>query len=76
MSPQLMYFLDRLSGFSTNVFKLMPQGNSTDNAGGPSKISRFTLPANALLNTRSFKVFFRATTSGNGARLPADYPRT
>ena len=68
-NSNLLYFLDKLSGFSTNVFKLMPQG-STD--GGPNKITRITLPANALLNTRSFKLHFTATTSGNGARLPAD----
>ena len=68
-SPQLLYFLDRLSGFSTNVFKLMPQGSSD---AGPGKIVRFSLPANALLNTRSFKVHFCASTTGTGARLPAD----
>ena len=68
-SPQLVYFLDRMSGFSTNIFKLMPQG-SPDAA--PNSISRVTLPANALLNTRSFKLHFRASTTGTGARLPAD----
>lgn len=68
-SPNLVYFLDRMSGFSTNIFKLMPQG-SPDAA--PNSISRITLPANALLNTRSFKLHFRASTAGSGARLPAD----
>ena len=68
-SPQLVYFLDRMSGFSTNIFKLMPQG-SPDAA--PNSISRVTLPANALLNTRSFKLHFRASPTGTGARLPAD----
>jgi hypothetical protein len=58
-----------MSGFSTNIFKLMPQG-SPDAA--PNSISRVTLPANALLNTRSFKLHFRASTTGTGARLPAD----
>ena len=68
-SPQLTYFLDRLSGFSTNVFKLEPQGS---NSAGPNVLTRITLPANALLNTRSFKLFFRASTTGTAARLPAD----
>ena len=68
-SPQLTYFLDRLSGFSTNIFKLEPQGSKT---ATPNVLTRITLPANALLNTRSFKLFFRATTTGVGARLPAD----
>ena len=68
-SPQLTYFLDRLSGFSTNIFKLEPQGSKT---ATPNVLTRITLPANALLNTRSFKLFFRATTTGVGGRLPAD----
>lgn len=71
-SPQLVYFMDRMSGFSTNIFKLMPQG-SPDAA--PNSITRVTLPANALLNTRSFKLHFRASLvagSSTGGRLPAD----
>jgi hypothetical protein len=68
-SPQLVYFLDRLSGFSTNTFKLLPSGNRDV---APGAITRFTLPANALLNTRSFKCHFAASASGVGARLPAD----
>ncbi len=71
-SPNLVYFLERLSGFSTNIFKLMPQG-SPDAA--PNSITRVTLPANALLNTRSFKLHFRASCvagSSTGGRLPAD----
>ena len=71
-SPQLVYFLDRLNGFSTNIFKLMPSG-SVDTA--PNSITRITLPANALLNTRSFKLHFRAScvdASSTGGRLPAD----
>ena len=71
-SPQLVYFLDRLSGFSTNVFRLEPQGSPNS---GPSSITRITLPSNALLNTRSFKLHFLASTvaaSSVGGRLPAD----
>ena len=71
-SPSLIYFLDRLSGFSTNIFKLMPSGSDTS---GPNSITRITLPANALLNTRSFKLHFTASTVATlstGGRLPAD----
>lgn len=71
-SPNLVYFLDRLSGFSTNIFKLMPSG-SPDAA--PNSITRITLPANALLNTRSFKLHFLASCdakASTGGRLPAD----
>ena len=71
-SPQLIYFLDRMSGFSTNIFRLEPQGSTSS---GPNSITRITLPSNALLNTRSFKLHFLATTvaaSSVGGRLPAD----
>jgi len=68
-SPNLTYFLDRLSGYSTNVFKLEPQGATTAN---PNSIIRFNLPANALLNMRSFAFHFSASTAGStaGGRLP------
>jgi len=68
-SPNLSYFLDRLSGFSTNIFRLETNGADTATA---NKIVRFSLPSNALLNMRSFALHFNATTNnGNGARLPA-----
>lgn len=66
-SPSLTYFLDRLSGFSTNVFRLEAQNQDSASA---NKILRFTLPSNALLNMRTFALHFSATTAGNGARLP------
>ncbi len=68
-SPNLTYFLDRLQGFSTNIFRLETQGSDSATA---NKIIRFSLPSNALLNMRSFALHFNATTNnGNGARLPA-----
>jgi hypothetical protein len=69
-SPSLSYFLDRLSGFSTNIFRLEPQNSASAN---PNQIVRVTLPSNALLNLRSFAFHFTATTSsttGSIARLP------
>ena len=72
-SPNLSYFLDKLSGFSTNYFKLEPQNATT---ASPNQIIRFTLPSNALINLRSFAFHFTATTSSSGAggfaRLPPD----
>jgi hypothetical protein len=68
-SPQLSYFLDRLSGFSTNLFKLEPQGSNTAKA---NNIIRITLPANSLVNFRTFALHFNAKikeASGEG-RLP------
>ena len=69
-SPSLTFFLDRLQGFSTNIFRLETQNNDTATA---NKILRFSLPANALLNMRSFALHFNAktTAAGQGARLPA-----
>lgn len=68
-SPNLTYFLDRLSGFSTNVFKMEAQGSPSANA---NSIIRFNLPSNALLNMRSFALHFSASTAGTdaGGRLP------
>lgn len=71
-SPNLSYFLEKLSGYSTNYFRLEAQNSST---ASPNQIVRFTLPSNALLNLRSFAFHFTATTSSanNGiARLPPD----
>ena len=68
-SPNLTYFLDRLQGFSTNIFRLETNGSDTATA---NKIIRFSLPSNALLNMRSFALHFNAKCNdGNGARLPA-----
>ena len=70
-SPSLSYFLDRLSGYSTNYFKLQAQGSSSATA---NNIIRFNLPSNALLNMRTFALHFNATTAASpntaGARLP------
>ena len=69
-SPNLTYFLDRLQGFSTNIFRLETNGSDSATA---NKIIRFSLPSNALLNMRSFALHFNAKTTENsaGARLPA-----
>jgi hypothetical protein len=68
-SPNLTYFLDRLQGFSTNIFRLETNGADTATA---NKIIRFSMPSNALLNMRSFSLHFNAKCNdGNGARLPA-----
>tara|TARA_R110000751_G_scaffold307426_1_gene428640 strand:+ start:595 stop:1977 length:1383 start_codon:yes stop_codon:yes gene_type:complete len=71
-SPNLSYFLDKLSGYSTNYFRLEAQNSTTASA---NQIVRFTLPSNALLNLRSFAFHFTATTASSGggiARLPPD----
>jgi hypothetical protein len=65
----LAYFLNRVSGVSTNIFKLEPN-NSADSIG-PNKIIRFALPSNCLLNMKSLALHFNASATGTGARLPA-----
>ena len=72
LSPHLTFFLDRLSGFSTNTFKLEAQNNNTAAA---NQILRFSLPSNSILNLRSFALHFNAQTAGAAAandtvRLP------
>jgi hypothetical protein len=65
------YFLRRLQGYHTNIFKLMPQNSDTASAG---KIIQVNLPTNALLNMKSFAMHFDASATEAGgagvARLP------
>ena len=56
-NPNLAYFLQRLSGVSTNYFKLEPQNATTAVAGN---IIRFTLPNNCLLNLNSIALMLNA----------------
>lgn len=67
----LLYFCDRLSGFSTNYFQIESQNQTSAKAG---QIVTFDLPANSILNLPSFTVHFNATTANSadatGAILP------
>lgn len=69
LSPELMYFASRMSGFSTNTFKI--ETNNQSSATSSSIIS-IDLPNNSIINLRSFKLFFNAITTGTsaGGRLP------
>lgn len=69
-SPSLTFFLDRMQGYSTNIFKLESHSKDTAVAGD---VIVFDMPSNAIINLRSFKVFFNAdasTQANKGARLP------
>jgi hypothetical protein len=69
-SPSLTFFLDRMQGYSTNIFKLESHSKDTAVAGD---VIVFDMPSNAIINLRSFKVFFNAnasTATAKGARLP------
>ncbi len=72
LSPELMYFASRMSGFSTNVFKL--ETNNSTSATSNSIIS-VDLPSNSIINLRSFAMICKASanktgTNNNGGRLP------
>lgn len=72
LSPELMYFASRMSGFSTNVFKL--ETNNSTSATSNSIIS-VDLPSNSIINLRSFALICKASadktgTDNNGGRLP------
>ena len=70
LSPDLMYFASRMSGFSTNTFKIETNNQSTATS---SSIVSFDLPSNSIISLRSFKVFARANAnkvSSAGGRLP------
>ena len=70
-SPALTFFLDRMQGYSTNIFKLESHAKTTAVAGD---VIVFDMPSNAILSLRSFKVFFNCDANKNttnvGARLP------
>ena len=71
----MRYFLDEVNGFSTNVFKLLPQNSQEASA---NRILRFTLPSNSLLNLRSFSLNFNMSADvvdDSGGRLPAGIDR-
>eukprot|EP00965_Chrysotila_dentata_P083707 2762070-Pleurochrysis_carterae.AAC.1 len=65
----LLYIVDRLAGFSTNIFKIQPNGSSTATA---NNIVTFDLPSNSIIHTRTLRVYFKASLTGTTARLPAD----
>ena len=68
-TPQLQYVLNRISGFTTNHFKLQPNGSDTAVA---NQIIRIALPQNSLVNLRSFALHFDAAITGavGEGRLP------
>ena len=70
LSPELLYYASRMSGFSTNVFKIETQNQTTATS---NSIVAFDLPSNAIINLRSFRMFFQANANAiasQGGRLP------
>ena len=71
MNSNLSYFMERVQGVSSNIFRLEPQNSSR---ATPNSQIRFNLPSNCLLNFRSLRFMANATTEDSaadgGARLP------
>ena len=68
LPSSVSYFMSRLQGVSTSHFKITPQ---TSGDATPSKIIRFELPSNSLVNLASLRMLFNvATSGGTAASLP------
>ena len=73
MESALSYYAKKFSGYTTNTFKIQPAGKTSGITA--NDILTINLPSNAIVDLRSFKVFFNAgiTTSqaaDNNQRLP------
>ena len=66
-NPNLTYYVERLQGFSTNIFRLESQARTT---ASPNQIITFDLPSNSIVNLRSFKVFCNCQLTGDNACMP------
>lgn len=62
LPPSLLNVVNRLEGFSTNIFRL--EANSRSSGLKAQDIIQFELPANSIINLRSFKIFFEAALTG------------
>jgi len=70
LPSNLLYMASRLSGFTTNIFRLETDNQTTASANSIISVS---LPSNSIINLKSFKMFFTANssvTAAKGARLP------
>ncbi len=68
MNDALSYFSNQLSGFSTNTFKIMPQGKTSGIVAGD--ILTVNLPSNSICDLKSIQLHLKATVAGTTARLP------
>jgi hypothetical protein len=71
-NPNLTYFVERLQGFSTNIFRLESQQGSSAVATSSSIIT-FDIPSNAIVSLRSFRIMANMNAdvvAGAGGRLP------
>lgn len=69
-NPNLTFFLERLAGVSTNVFRLETQNKTTATS---SDIITIDIPSNAIVSLKSLKIWCNAhadVVTAKGARLP------
>ena len=74
LENSLSYYAKKFSGYTSNVFKIMPSGKTS--AIQSNDIVTINLPSNSICDLRTFSVFFNAgitTAAGanNNPRLPA-----
>ena len=72
LPANLRFFMSRLQGVSTSHYKIFPTSGDTGSAG---KQIRFELPSNVLINLKSARLMFNASTLVTGVgegRLPED----
>lgn len=71
MNPNLLYYCERMAGFSTNIFQLTTLNKDSATS---SDIVTFDIPSNSICKLSSFKVLFNvaatAGTAGLNARIP------
>ena len=72
----IAFAVARMEGFNSNRYRLETNGATS---AGPSSIITLSLPSNAIIDLRSFKVHFDVATTSDAtstnviyAKLPAD----
>ena len=74
MESALSYYSKKFSGYTTNTFKIQPSGKTSGITA--NDILTINLASNAIVDLRSFKLFFNAgittaQSADNNQRLPA-----
>ena len=75
MESALSFYAKKLAGYTTNTFKIQPAGKTSGIQS--NDIVTINVPSNAIVDLRSFKLFFNAGiveasgTTDQNARLPA-----
>jgi hypothetical protein len=71
MNPNLLYYCERMAGYSTNIFQLVTLNKDTATS---SDIVTFDIPSNSICKLSSFKVLFNASANNGTANICARLP--